>query len=561
MSVIQSTQKEIRFIKRKNLDEESRIVGNYYRDLIRLYGIDCIYHKLNLSEFENYKGIVDQNTLLKHAYGYDIVPNYNLSAEMITFAEVDQDIFNLNKYGIVSNTDINLIFDSKQFACDLATKAGIYKEYKIDETEVICEVPACTNEITSVQLNDGSTISGYLSDDIWPYNLGLGYAETYKCGILEGKMRCLLSGYTLNTEHTVICDPYEHTDFKINFPANNDLYRSLKYNIENTDYLETLLFLTFKVTETKDVYGKTKYILHGKTHGSVLFFDIERMGKYAELIHPMVGDIVEIDFPDENNREKYEITDCFDKQLTQDGINPLLHKYVWKCKARRYIETDFDIGIPKNEADKRLDEMYKYESIVQEQAAKQISMYDTLTKDTDVTEDAVYGGYDGVVERYDKQVITPENHREYTFIDNNTCIDVMIFDIGSKLVTDGFDLYFIEADTNNAIKITNLDNVPQLNGAVFESDIKWLNATDNCIVFVNIEGQSNIIAFNDNSDHTVFETNIDSLYESKIDIEKINNNFDNFIKFRGTKTLMWATSKNLYVKFANDLNKKIHIIV
>lgn len=561
MSVIQSTQKEIRFIKRKNLEEESRIIGHYYRDLIRLYGIDCIYHKLNVSEFENYKGIVDQNTLLKHAYGYDITPNYNLSADMIAFVEVDQDIFNLNKYGIISNTDINIIFDSKQFACDFATKTGVYKEYKIDETEITCEVPACTNEITSVQLTDGSIISGYLSNDIWPYNLGLGYAETYKCGILNGKMRCILSGYELNKEQTVICEPYEHTDFKISFPINNDLYKSLQYSIENTEYLETLLFLTFKVTEVIDVFGKKKYILTGKTHGSVLFFDIERIGKYAELIHPMVGDIVEIDFPDENNREKYEITDCFDKQLTQDGINPLLHKYVWKCKAKRFIETDFDIGIPKNEADKRLDEIQKYEAIVQEQAAKQISMYDNLSDNTDITEDAVYGGYDGVVQQYDKQIVTPDTHKEYTYIDQNTAIDIMVFDIGSKLVTDGFDLYFIEANTGNAIKITNLDLVPQLNGALFESNLKWIKATDNCIVFVNIEGQSCIIATTDSNKINKFETNLDSLYESTIDNENINQNFDNFIKFRGTRTLIWATANNLYVRFANDPHDKINIIV
>jgi len=46
-----------------------------------------------------------------------------------------------------------------------------------------------------------------------------------------------------------------------------------------------------------------------------------------------------IDFPDKNNMEKYEITECFDKQLTQDGISPLLHKYIWKCKARKYVNS------------------------------------------------------------------------------------------------------------------------------------------------------------------------------------------------------------------------------
>jgi hypothetical protein len=54
-------------------------------------------------------------------------------------------------------------------------------------------------------------------------------------------------------------------------------------------------------------------MLSGYTHGSILFFDIDRLGKYGEKIRPDVGDIVALDFPDENNREKYEITECLDK--------------------------------------------------------------------------------------------------------------------------------------------------------------------------------------------------------------------------------------------------------
>lgn len=57
-------------------------------------------------------------------------------------------------------------------------------------------------------------------------------------------------------------------------------------------------------------------MLSGYVHGSVLYYDIDQIGKYAELIHPNVGDIVEIDFPDDKNKEKYEITECYDKQLT-----------------------------------------------------------------------------------------------------------------------------------------------------------------------------------------------------------------------------------------------------
>jgi len=49
---------------------------------------------------------------LKQAYGVEQNPDYSISAEMIAFAEIDSDVFNLNKLGLVPETDINLVFDA-----------------------------------------------------------------------------------------------------------------------------------------------------------------------------------------------------------------------------------------------------------------------------------------------------------------------------------------------------------------------------------------------------------------------------------------------------------------
>jgi len=46
-------------MRRKNLEEEAKVVGNYYRDIIRSYGCDVNYYKLNTNIFGDYKGIVD----------------------------------------------------------------------------------------------------------------------------------------------------------------------------------------------------------------------------------------------------------------------------------------------------------------------------------------------------------------------------------------------------------------------------------------------------------------------------------------------------------------------
>lgn len=547
MSVIQSTQKEIRYLKRKNLDEEARVIGNWYRDCIRMYGIDCVYWKLNTKDFSSFKADINQNIILKRAYGYDLTPVYDVSADMITFAEIDSDIFALNKYGIVPQTDINLVFDSTQFACDLAPKLGRYKEYNIDENEVVCEVPEFTSAVTSMIDSTGHVITRNLSDDVWPYEIGLGRAETYTCGILSGNMRCMLSGYELDKETTVMCDPYEHTRFSIDFPANSDLYRSLNYTIASDDYLETLLFLTFKVSKISIGDGKYKYVLRGHTHGKVLFFDIESLDKYTHLIHPDAGDIVEIDFPDENNREKYEITECYDKQLTQDGINPLLHKYVWKCKARRYISSDEPDIPPETEADSRLVERRMYEDVVQEEVAKKVSYYDPLKADSEVMEDAVYGGYQGVVAEFDKLDQRRYVAERWDFVETGTYIDIMRFSCGSRLVTDGFDLIFATS-TGKAITIEKSNKPTPVHGCFFAAGTRWLKASDDGIVFVNVAGE----AFLMDIEQPPYEINIDSMYIPAIDpAPEQNNNYDGFIKFPGTWSVVFATPDDLFVKLAN----------
>lgn len=89
MSILQSKQSELRFLRRQQLEEEARVIGNYYRDCIRQFGIDCVYHKLDTREYSDFKHIIDQNTILRTAYGYDSHPDYHLSVDMVTYPEID----------------------------------------------------------------------------------------------------------------------------------------------------------------------------------------------------------------------------------------------------------------------------------------------------------------------------------------------------------------------------------------------------------------------------------------------------------------------------------------
>ena len=100
-----------------------------------------------------------------------MAPDYSCSAHMISYMEVEQDIFQLNKYGLNPNADVSFYFDSTDFACALATKLGQYEEHKIKEIEFECEVPECTNDVV-IERNPvtGEFItSAYVSADVFPY--------------------------------------------------------------------------------------------------------------------------------------------------------------------------------------------------------------------------------------------------------------------------------------------------------------------------------------------------------------------------------------------------------
>lgn len=554
MSVLQSSESEIRYMKRKNLGQEAKIIGNYYRDLIRSYGVDVTYNKLDTSVFENYNTIIDQNTLLQRAYGYNIMPEYSCSTKMISYVETEADIFLLNKYGLNPNTDINFYFDKTDFACALATKCGQYQEYKIEEKEIQCFVPDCTNEIRITQNNlTGKTISSYISADNFPYNLGLGYAETFKSDILEGRLSVELQSYQYDVEQTVVCHAYDFKDFKdIKFPANDDIYKSLQHKIKTKETLETLIMLTFTVKrintgkishDGKEIY---KNLLSGKIHGGVLFYNLNKIGKYLEKIHPEIGDIITLDFPDEKNPEKYEITDCYDKSLQSDGISPLLHKYIWKCKARRYVN-NYDV-IDETESDIQTNEKKQFEMTIDEHIAKQISIYDNQ-------EDEAYGGYNQQIiqNKYDSQSVdkltTPS---KFEYLEDGTAIDIIKFGCGSKLVTNGYDLLFINAN-NDAYKLTTIDHTLTVRDAVFEQNLRFLKATKDCIVFVNIEGTTFKLIENTVATEQENQLCLNSLFDVTLNPGTIQNtNGNSFYVFTGCRTLMWSTPTNLYCKLESS---------
>ena len=611
MSVIQSQQKELRFLKRKALEQESRIIGNALRDQIRAYGVDCIYYKLNETGYTDFKNIVDSNTVLRRAYGYDIDPDYTMSVHMITYADVQTDIFQLNKYGHMPNAEIDFNFDKIDFACALASKYGQLREYQIDQTPVFCNLPG--NDDTSMfpfRIGEGPYTQELSS---FPQSLSAGIVPQkleYRCDMLTGWFCADIDKYEYNQisnvvvsstlsdnqiryivldefdlsckynvvsnivstivsndiecpvlvscfnmhEYTIPCMPYQHTEFNVKFPVNEDLYRSLQHELQNDEFLETKLYLTFVVNKIKTASGHVKNVLSGYVHGSLLFFDIDMIGKYVRLIRPAIGDLIAIDFPSEDSKEIYEITDCFDKQLTQDGISPLLHNYIWKCKAKRYVNAHEDKA-PVNPFDEQIEEHQTYDQLVDGIVTEEISMYETLSND--IKEDAVYGGYDSVIDTYDNQVPRPSYDR-YDYIEDGSGIVLMNFKLGSKLVTNGYDLMFIDKCGKACNITTNSIKTPS-DACVFEQNLRWLKATDSQIVFVNVEGESTAVAMDGYATSGEIEICLNSLHDKTLDTgEPINEDKQSFFKFKGTRSYLWSDGMHLFAKLAS--NEDLHFI-
>jgi hypothetical protein len=78
----------------------------------------------------------------------------------------------------------------------------------------------------------------YLSDDIFPYCIGLGVPQYYESDILSGKFLAKLEPYEIGKEYTVMCKPYEHTDVSIRFPSNNTIYKSFEHTIDTKEFVD-----------------------------------------------------------------------------------------------------------------------------------------------------------------------------------------------------------------------------------------------------------------------------------------------------------------------------------
>ena len=565
MALYQNDNREIRYLN--NTEREQKVIGNYYRDIIRQYGVDVNYYKLKLPYMEQFKTIVDQNTVLLHAYGYSEEPDYSVSARMISYMEVQDDLLNLDKYGVVPNTTVNFWFDRDDFACALAQKLGQLKEYKVREREFDMEVPglsdallyrydgeSCSYDVPSGDVPSGDVYSYSLSDDIFPYALGQFVPEVFETEILTGRFAVVIPPYEMpegadeSPEYTVRCAVIDHGEVDIRIPTNEWTANSFKRRITNDSFVETMLLLTYRVRRIPVEGGRSRYVLHGRLHGGVLFSDTTLAGKYMDKIHPDVGDVVTIGFPSQGSRQQYEITECTDKRITSDGINPLLGKYVWLCKAKRRV--DNQEGVPeRNEDDERIREGMEFLNDADEVIARKIADYD------DEETDAAYGGYERKLDGYDSRRVDYDKAPRLEFIDDGSWIELFQFQDGSQLVTDGYELYYVDSK-GRCCKLTAVEDERVIAENLVASGIQYLKASDDALFFVNFDNRACRLCEDPDITGGEIQMCLNSLVDTTFDGPTQNERGQCYYKFRESKTVLMSLGDNLYCRLGNA-NRKI----
>jgi len=284
---------ELRYLKRKNLENEALLQKNYFYEIIHHFGIDVDYFRLKLDYFASPSGLYANYT-----WGESTTSVYEVSAPLVVFMKVDNDSPLLRKFGIETTTNSEIFVMRQDFEEALRDKVG---------------VPASGTFSTIVQ----GTITNY-------------------SGLLSGSIDSgELSGITSANTTVIsgdISGAYSSTFTRTPVDLNPYIYKSIQYRTRevNGNMIGT-------VSGTIDASGNG--FLSGNVSGDLAYYSVSGAvnGNAKWGIAPQVGDffrLVEFD-SSVGNYEEYEITEVLDKELTNQGLNPHLHRYIWRCTITR----------------------------------------------------------------------------------------------------------------------------------------------------------------------------------------------------------------------------------
>ena len=260
------------------------LMRNYYDNMIRLNGVELAYFRKYNTFFkegeENHSNII---------YGEDTTAEYYLSADVRAFLNISKQDFAFNMMGYEAMEEIELFISIEDFRARFTSLVG-----------------AVSSELFVVPVHGDLLTNEYFGKiDVPEF-----YAEFY--GTLPEDTRYLTNVYPETKERAM------NSRFFKSIARISNLY-PLTGTLEGWLYPEE----------------ERGYKLSGYLSGELTYHTLENIENSPGWeISPQVGDFFK--FKAGEIEEEYEINQVIDRQLTnQGGINPMLGRYMFICKAVR----------------------------------------------------------------------------------------------------------------------------------------------------------------------------------------------------------------------------------
>lgn len=344
---------EVRYLKRKNLENEALLQKGYFREIIYHYGMDVEYYRLALDYYATPSGL-----MANYVYGESPTSTYEVSADLVAFVSIEQDNPMLKQFGIESSVNSELYVMRQDFEESLRDKVGL----------------PTTGIFTSTIYGDIADFSGLLTGTVVGGELsGVTSATTVvPSGSISGTFSSVFTRYPVAVNPTIV-RPMFFTD------------RTVNGTMAGT------------VSGTIDASGNG--IISGTASGVLTYFSSAQCvsGKTVWGIAPQVGDFIRLkEFDsDVNNYEEYEVTQVNDKDLSPHGLNPHVKRYLWRCGIVRRDPSNEIVSASSIQKEAFSPVMTEWNT-VQEVRSNMIFDYATTAPgggDPDTGADGVYGSY------------------------------------------------------------------------------------------------------------------------------------------------------------------------
>jgi hypothetical protein len=358
------TISDLRYLQRSRLKNEQELVRNYFREIIHTYGTDASYFRHNFNDTES------SATFLNYTYGERPSLEFLLSAGMIVYLEVVTDNILMNSFGFETNGD----------AICYIVKDDFTEQFR----DLIGDIN--TDTFTSNFTVNVQNFSGVLNTNIINSDLS-GYIS----GIFDNLTSGVVSGEHIIDSNAAYSDTYFTGKYaRIPVKYSQYMYKSKAYSTRATSGELSGTYYGY-------IDENGSGIISGSYTGN-LSYHIEDLPDNGVMevkwkIAPQAGDFFRLDFSEEN-REEYEITKVYDKQLsTSNSMNHLLERYIWRCDVvRRDPSYEFVASVTEEE---EWTQSRKDISDLNELISDEIFDYDNEPVDDvdGVNSDNVYGGY------------------------------------------------------------------------------------------------------------------------------------------------------------------------